>query len=223
MKKVIKSFTLGSHICTLETGRIARHLQGSVLVTLGDTVLLVTIVGEKDAKNDASYFPLAVSYQEKSYAAGKIPGGYFKREGRPTEQEILVSRLIDRPIRPLFPKNFKKEVQITITLLSLDPKVPPEIPAIIGTSAALSISGIPIDTTLSAVRVGYSSDGYVLNPSFKYMEEASLNLIIAGTKKGLLMVEAEGNEVSEDIIMEAISFGYDQVQKIIEKITDHLY
>ncbi len=181
MSVVTKEFQFGNQKVTLETGRIARQASGAVMVSMGDTVVLVTCVAKKEAREGQDFFPLTVDYQEKNYAAGRIPGGFFKREGRPSEKETLTCRLIDRPIRPLFPKGFKNEIQIIVTVMSLDPDIDPDIPSIIGASAAISLSGAPFSGPVGAARVGYIDGQYVLNPSFTELESSDLNLVVAGT------------------------------------------
>ena len=181
------SFQYGNSSVTLETGKIARQASGSIMASMGDTVVLVTVVGNKSADPGRDFFPLTVDYQEKTYAAGKIPGGFFKREGRPTEKETLTCRLIDRPIRPLFPKGFKNEVQIICQVISLDPEVDPDIPALLGASAALSISGMPFAGPIGATRIGYKNGEYVLNPSFSALDDSELELVVAGTSSSVLM------------------------------------
>lgn len=220
MSKIVKSFQYGDHVCTLETGRIARQATGSVLVSLGETVLLVAVVGKKEAEEGRDFFPLTVNYQEKNYSVGKIPGGYFKREGRPTEKETLVSRLIDRPIRPLFPEGFKNEVQVIVTLISLDPHVSADVPAIIGSAAALAISGIPFNGPLAAARVGYRDGQYLLNPSCAQLDHSKLDLVVAGTENAVLMVESEADQLSEDVMLGAVMFGHEQMQVAINAIKE---
>ncbi len=215
-----KTFQYGSHSITLETGEIARQADGAVMVSMGDTVLLVTVVGSKDANPEKDFFPLTVDYQERTYAAGRIPGSYFKREGRPTEKETLTSRLIDRPVRPLFPNGFNNEVQIVATVMSLDPEIDPDIPALIGSSAALAISGLPFNGPLGAARVGYINGEYVLNPSFKQLEDSDLDLVVAGTKTAVLMVESEAKELSEETMLGAVLFGHQQMQTVISAINE---
>ncbi|MGL5472136.1 MAG: polyribonucleotide nucleotidyltransferase, partial [Shewanella sp.] len=178
MNPIVKSFEYGQHTVTLETGVIARQADAAVLASMGDTTVLVTVVGKKEAEAGRDFFPLTVNYQEKTYAAGKIPGGFFKREGRPSEEETLIARLIDRPIRPLFPNGFKNEVQVIITVVSVDPEIEPDIISMIGTSAALAISGIPFNGPLGAARVGYINGEYVLNPTVKQIEASQLNLVV---------------------------------------------
>jgi polyribonucleotide nucleotidyltransferase len=218
MSVVTKEFQFGSHKVTLETGRIARQASGAVMVSMGDTVVLVTCVAKKEAKEGQDFFPLTVDYQEKNYAAGRIPGGFFKREGRPSEKETLTCRLIDRPIRPLFPKDFKNEIQIIVTVMSLDPEIDPDIPAIIGASAAISLSGAPFNGPVGAARVGYIDGQYVLNPSFSDLKTSELDLVVAGTNTSVLMVESEAKQLSEDVMLGAVMFGHEQFQVVIENI-----
>lgn len=220
MKPIKKSITYGRHQLTLETGEIARQAHGSVLVTMDDTVVLVTVVGAKNTKPDQDFFPLTVDYQEKFYAAGRIPGSFFKREGRPSEKETLTSRLIDRPIRPLFPEGFYNEVQIVATVLSSENEIDPDIPSIIGTSAALILSGIPFDGPLGAARVGYINDQYVLNPTTSELKDTQLNLVVAGTQQAVLMVESEAMELTEEVMLGAVIFGHEQMQTVINAINE---
>ena len=194
---------MGGQTVRIETGRIARQATGSALVTIDDTVVLVTAVGAKSKRPGQSFFPLTVNYQEKTYAAGKIPGGFFRREGRPTEKETLTSRLIDRPIRPLFPKGFMNEVQVVATVMSAEKNRDPDIAAMIGTSAALALSGIPFSGPLGAARVGYAGNRYRLNPSHSDLEASQLNMVVAGTRNAVLMVESEAQELSEDEMLGA--------------------
>ncbi|UCD68818.1 MAG: polyribonucleotide nucleotidyltransferase, partial [Betaproteobacteria bacterium] len=201
MNVIRKSIEYGNHQLTIETGEIARQASGAVMVSLDDTVVLVTVVGKKDVRPGQEFFPLTVDYQEKTYAAGKIPGGFFKREGRPSEKETLTSRLIDRPIRPLFPDGFMNEVQVIATVVSSDNEIDSDIPAMIGASAALAISGIPFDGPIGAARVGYIDGQYVLNPTLSQMKETQLNLVVAGTKQAVLMVESEAMQLSEDTML----------------------
>lgn len=215
---VSKTFQFGNQSVTLETGRIARQAS-TVVVTMGGVQVLVAVVGAKKAKPGQDFFPLTVNYQEKTYAAGKIPGGYFKREGRPSEKETLTSRLIDRPIRPLFPEGFVNEVQVTATVISSDKQQDADIAALIGTSAALAISGLPFNGPIGAARVGYINDEYVLNPSFEQMKVSDLDLVVAGTKAAVLMVESEAKELSEDQMLGAVLFGHDEMQVAIEAIS----
>jgi polyribonucleotide nucleotidyltransferase len=220
LKSIKKSITYGNHKLTLETGEIARQAHGAVMVTLDDTVVLVTVVGAKNAKQGQDFFPLTVDYQERSYAAGRIPGSFFKREGRPSEKEILTSRLIDRPIRPLFPDNFYNEVQIVATVMSSDTEVDADIPAMLGASAALVISGIPFDGPIGAARVGYINGEYLLNPTSTELKQTQLNLVVAGTQQAVLMVESEALELSEDIMLGAILYGHQQMQSVIDAINE---
>ncbi len=218
MAAIKKTFQYGDKTMTLETGEIARQATGSIMASLGDTVVFVSVVGKKNADHGRDFFPLTVDYQEKSYAAGKIPGGFFKREGRPTEKETLTCRLIDRPLRPLFPNGFVNEVQIVATVMSLDPTVDPDIVALIGASAALSITGIPFNGPVGAARVGYKDGEYVLNPSFADLEESELDLVVAGTTSSVLMVESEAQQLSEEVMLGAVMFGHEQFQTVIENI-----
>jgi polyribonucleotide nucleotidyltransferase len=218
IKKVVQ---FGSQEIILETGAVARQATASVLVSLGGTTVLVTVVGNKQAVGEErDFFPLTVQYQERTYAAGRIPGGYFKREGRPTEKEILTSRLIDRPVRPLFPQNFHNEVQIVATVMSSDPDINADIPALIGASAALSLSGLPFKGPIAAVRVGYLEGQYILNPSFKQLETSDLDLVVAATERAVLMVESQAAELSEEVMLNAILFGHQQMQGIIQAIKE---
>lgn len=214
-----KSFQYGQHLVTLETGAVARQASGSVLVRMGDTVILVTVVGVESSE-PRDFFPLTVNFAVRTYAAGKIPGGWFKREGRPSEKEILISRLIDRPIRPLFPDGFNNEVQVTATVLSMDSEVEPDVPSIIGAAAALGIAGIPFNGPLAAARVGYQDNEYVLNPVISQLEKSNLDLVVAGTKDAVLMVESEATELSEEIMLGAVMFGYEQMQVAIQAIEE---
>ena len=217
--KISKTFQYGQHSITLETGRIARQASAAVWVTMGDTVVLVTVVGKSSGEAGRDFFPLTVNYQEKTYAAGKIPGGYFKREGRPTEKETLISRLIDRPIRPLFPDEFTDEVQIVATVLSLDPSAQADVPAMVGASAALMLTGMPFRGPLAAARVGYHKDQYLLNPSTQEIKNYSqLDLVVAGTKEAVLMVESEADQLPESVMLGAVLFGHEQMQVAIQAI-----
>jgi len=220
VKPVIKQFTFGSSQVTLETGRIARQATGAVLVTVdNDISVLVTVVGAKQAEAGRDFFPLSVHYQEKTYAAGKIPGGFFKREGRPSEKETLTSRLIDRPIRPLFPEGFMNEVQVVCTVLSTSKKTDPDIAAMIGTSAALAISGIPFNGPIGAARVAYHSElGYLLNPSYEQLAASSLDMVVAGTESAVLMVESEADELTEDQMLGGVLFAHQEFQAVIEAV-----
>lgn len=215
MNPVTKTFTYGNQTVTLETGRIARQATGAVMVTMGSTSVLCTVVAKKDVSPDAGFFPLSVHYQEKTYAVGKIPGGYFKREGRPTENETLTSRLIDRPIRPLFPNGFMNEVQVICTVMSADKDNNPDIAAMIGTSAALAVSGVPFSGPLGAARVGFTDDeGYILNPSNEKLEESLLDMVVAGTESAVLMVESEAEELTEDEMLGAVLFAHKELQAV---------
>jgi polyribonucleotide nucleotidyltransferase len=219
LNPIKKTFTYGSHQVTLETGEIARQAHGAVLVTMDDTVVLAAVTASKSAKPGQDFFPLTVDYAEKTYAAGKIPGGFFKREGRPTEKETLTSRLIDRPIRPLFPDGFYNEVQVVAQVLSLNPEVDSDIPAMIGVSAALTLSGVPFNGPIGACRVGYVDGQYVLNPTMSQLKESSkLNLVVAGTEQGVMMVESEALELSEDIMLGGVVYGHEQMQAAIQAV-----
>ena len=220
MKSTKKTFQYGEHQVTIETGAIARQADGAVLVDIADTTVLVTAVGKKAADPGRDFFPLTVNYQEKTYAAGKIPGGFFKREGRPSEKETLTCRLIDRPCRPLFPKGFKNEVQIIATVVSLNPDIDPDIPAMIGASAALAISGMPFAGPIGAARVGYKDGNYVLNPGLAAVAESDLDLVVAGTADAVLMVESEADVLSEEVMLGAVVFGHDQMQVAITAINE---
>jgi polyribonucleotide nucleotidyltransferase len=213
-----KSIPYGRHTLTLETGEIARQANGAVVASLGDTVVLVSCVAAKQPKPGQDFFPLTVDYQEKTYAAGKIPGGFFKREGRPSEKETLTSRLIDRPLRPLFPEGLYNDVQIVATVLSVDPEIDPDIPAMIGASAAVSLSGIPFNGPIGAARVGYANGQYALNPTKTELASSQLNLVVAGTEAAVLMVESEANELPEDVMLGAVVYGHQQQQAVIELI-----
>ncbi len=216
--KITKSFQWGDHQVTMETGEIARQASGAVLLNMDDTVVLATVVAQKTAKPGQDFFPLTVDYIEKTYAAGKIPGGFFKREGRLSEGETLISRLIDRPIRPLFPEGFYNEVQVVIHVLSLNPEVDSDIPAMIAASAALAVSGIPFSGPIGAARVGYANGQYLLNPSRAQQADSRLNLVVAGTEAAVLMVESEADQLSEDVMLEAVMFGHRQMQVAIDAI-----
>lgn len=220
MTRISKTFRYGKHHVTLETGEIAHQATGAVMVQMGDTVVLVTVVIQKGVKEGRNFFPLIVNYQEKTYAAGKIPGGYFKREGRPTEKETLTSRLIDRPLRPLLPKGFTNEVQIIATVLSMDLEVPTDIPAILGASAALGVSGIPFNVSLGAARVGYLDGKYLLNPSLGELKESQLDLVVAGTREAVLMVESEAQELPEPTMLGALLYGHNAMQVVIRAIDE---
>jgi polyribonucleotide nucleotidyltransferase len=220
LKPIKKSIAYGRHQLTLETGEIARQAHGAVMVTMDDTVVLVTVVGAKNVKQGQDFFPLTVDYQERTYAAGKIPGSFFKREGRPSEKEILTSRLIDRPIRPLFPDSFYNEVQIVATVLSSDNEVDADIPAMIGASAALVLSGIPFGGPIGAARVGYIDGDYVLNPTATQLKQTQLNLVVAGTQQAVLMVESEATELPEDVMLGAVMYGHQQLQAVVNAINE---
>lgn len=220
LKAIKKSIQYGAHTLTLETGEIARQADGAVMVSYGDTVVLVTVVGKHDVKEGQDFFPLTVDYQERTYAAGKIPGGYFKREGRPSEKETLTSRLIDRPLRPLFPEDFYNEVQVVATVMSSDSQIDADIPSIIGASAALAISGIPFYGPLGAARVGYINGEYVLNPSASQMKETELDLVVAATADAVMMVESEAKELPEDVMLGSVVFGHEQIQAVVDLINE---
>lgn len=214
-----KQFQYGNHLVTVETGKIAKQASGSVVVRMGDTVVLVTVVGV-ESEEPRDFFPLTVNYGIRTYAGGKIPGGWFKREGRPSEKEILISRLIDRPLRPLFPDSFNHEVQVIATVLSLDSEVEADIPSIIGAACALGLSGIPFNGPLAAARVGYANGEYILNPGVSALEHSELDLVVAGTKEAVLMVESQAKELSEDIMLGAVLFGHQQMQTVIQAIDE---
>ena len=220
MNPVKKTFQYGRHQVTLETGEVARQSDGAVLVNMDDTVVLCTVVAKRDVKPGQDFFPLTVDYQEKAYAAGRIPGGFLKRESRPSEKETLVSRLIDRPIRPLFPDGFFNEVQVIATVLSSNPEVDSDIPALIGTSAALAISGLPFDGPVGAARVGYIDGQYVLNPTVGELKSSRLDLVVAGTESAVLMVESEADRLSEEVMLGAVVFGHEQMQAAIDVINE---
>lgn len=220
MTKITKEIAFGEHTLVLETGEVARQADGAVLVSMNGTQVLVTVVGKRDGGENNGFFPLTVNYQEKFYAVGKIPGGFQKREGRPSDNETLISRLIDRPIRPLFPDNFRNEVQVIATVLSLNPEVSSDILAMVGASAALSISGVPFNGPIGAARVGYKEGIYLLNPSRKDLEQSQLDLVVAGTKDAILMVESEAKELSEDIMRGAIMFGHEMMKSVIKAIEE---
>ncbi|MCC2962243.1 polyribonucleotide nucleotidyltransferase [Massilia sp. IC2-278] len=218
--KVSKTFQYGQHSVTLETGEIARQASGAVMVSVEDTVVLATVVAKKDAKPGQDFFPLTVDYIEKTYAAGKIPGGFFKREGRPSEKETLTSRLIDRPIRPLFPEGYLNEVQVIIHVLSVNPEIDPDIPAMIGASAALAVSGIPFSGPIGAARVGYANGQFILNPTTTQLKTSQMDLVVAGTETAVLMVESEAQQLSEEIMLGAVVYGHDQMKAVIDAIHD---
>jgi polyribonucleotide nucleotidyltransferase len=220
LNPIKKSFAYGDHTVTLETAEIARQAGGAVLVTMDDTVVLATVVGALNAKPGQDFFPLTVDYQERSYAAGRIPGGFFKREGRPSEKEILTCRLIDRPLRPLFPDAFYNEVQVVCTVMSCNPEIDPDIPAMLGASAAMAISGIPFSGPIGAARVGYIDGKYVLCPTKTQLESTQLELVVAGTEAAVLMVESEAKQLSEEIMLGAVVFGHEQMQAAIKAINE---
>ena len=220
MNPIVKTFQYGNHTVTLETGVMARQATAAVMVSMDDTSVFVSVVGKKTAVEGQDFFPLTVNYQERTYAAGKIPGGFFKREGRPSEGETLTARLIDRPIRPLFPNDFKNEVQVIATVVSVNPAVNPDMVTMIGTSAALAISGIPFNGPIGAARVGYINDQFVLNPSNVELEDSRLDLVVAGTKDAVLMVESEADRLSEEQMLQAVVFGHDQQQVVINAINE---
>ena len=219
-KVVKKEIELAGKKLTLETGKIARQADGAIIASLGETVVLATVVGAKKINPDVDYFPLSVNYQEKYYSAGKIPGGYFKREARPTDSETLISRLIDRPIRPLFPEEFKNEVQLLPTVISYDKENEPDILSIIASSAALAISGMPFMGPVGASRVGFINGNYVLNPSKAELEKSKLDLVVAGTKEAVLMVESEANGLTEEEMLNAVKFGHQGFLPVIQMIED---
>ncbi|MFM8246548.1 MAG: polyribonucleotide nucleotidyltransferase, partial [Burkholderiaceae bacterium] len=218
--KVTKTFQYGQHKVTLETGEIARQASGAVVVSVEDTVILATVVARKEAKPGQDFFPLTVDYVEKTYAAGRIPGGFFKREGRPSEKETLTSRLIDRPIRPLFPDGYLNEVQVIIHVLSVNPEIDPDIPSMIGASAALCVAGIPFNGPIGAARVGYINGQYVLNPNVSQLKESAMDLVVAGTEAAVLMVESEALELPEDVMLGAVVYGHEQMRVVIDAIHD---
>ena len=215
-----KTFSYGAHQVTLETGEIARQAGAAIMVSMDDTVVLVSVVGNKSVKPGQDFFPLTVDYIEKTYAAGKIPGGFFKREGRPSEKETLTSRLIDRPLRPLFPEGFYNEVQVVAMVMSLNPEIDPDIPAMIGASAAMAVSGIPFDGPLGAARVGYVNGQYVLNPTLSQLKTSQLDLVVAGTQSAVLMVESEADILAEEVMLGAVVYGHEQMQAVITAINE---
>lgn len=220
MAKITKTFQYGQHTVRIETGEIARQASTAVIVSMDETVLLVTAVAERQARPGRDFFPLTVNYQEKFYAAGRIPGGFFKREARPTEEETLIARLIDRPIRPLFPEGFTNDVQVVATVISLNPNVSPDIPAMLGASAALKICGVPFHGPIGAARVGYINNQYVLNPSSTELQESALDLVVAGTNDAVLMVESEAKLLSEEVMLGAVVYGHEQMQVAINAINE---
>ncbi len=219
MNPIRKEFQYGDHLVSLETGEVARQADGAVIINIEGTTLLVTVVGKQEA-GGGDFFPLTVNYQEKAYAAGKIPGGFFKREGRPSEQETLTCRLIDRPIRPLFPDGYSNEVQVIATVISLNPEINPEIPALLGTSAALAVSGLPFNGPIGAACVGYKDGEYLLNPSASAVKDSQLELVVAGTEHAVLMVESEADRLSEEVMLGAVLFGHEQMQVAISAINE---
>jgi polyribonucleotide nucleotidyltransferase len=218
--KITKTFQYGNRQVTLETGEIARQAGGAVMVSCEGTVLLVTAVAAKSAREGQDFFPLTVDYQEKFYAGGRIPGGFFKREGRQTEKETLISRLIDRPIRPLFPEDFKNEVQIIATVMSMNPEIDGDVLALIGASAALSLASTPFQGPIGAAKVGYKDGQYLLNPTTTELKDSALELVVAGTADAVLMVESEADELSEDVMLGAVMFGHREMQKAIAVINE---
>src|SRR5690625_3784926 len=218
--KATKSFQYGDHTVTLETGVIARQATGSVLVTVEDTVVLASVVAEREARHGMRLLALTVDYIEKSYAAGRSPGGFFKREGKPSDREVLTARLIDRPLRPLFPEGFNIEVQIVVHALSVNPDIDPDVPALIAASAAVAVSGVPFTAPVAAARVGYMDGNYVLNLNTTELENSELDLVVAGTEAAVLMVESEAKELSEDVMLGAIAFGHEHMQAAIQAIKE---
>ncbi|MBT4860726.1 MAG: polyribonucleotide nucleotidyltransferase, partial [Gammaproteobacteria bacterium] len=219
MNPIKKTFQFGDRTVTLETGEIGRQAS-TVFVNMDDTVVMVTAVGMKDAVPGRDFFPMTVDYMEKTYAAGKIPGGFFKREGRPSEKETLTCRLIDRPLRPLFPKGFKNEVQIVATVVSMNSEVDPDIAALIGASAAVTLSGMPFAGPIGAARVGYKDGEYILNPSYSDLKDSDLDLVVAGTENAVLMVESEANMLSEEVMLGSVVYGHEQLQVVINAIKE---
>lgn len=220
MTPIVKQFQYGQHTVTLETGAIARQATAAVIASMDDTSVLVTVVAKKDVKEGQDFFPLTVNYQERTYAAGRIPGGFFKREGRPSEGETLIARLIDRPIRPLFPEGFYNEIQIVATVLSVNPQISPDLVAMIGASAALSLSGVPFNGPIGAARVGFINDQFVLNPTITEQKQSRLDLVVAGTDKAVLMVESEADILTEEQMLAAVVFGHQQQQVVVEAIKE---
>jgi polyribonucleotide nucleotidyltransferase len=220
VNSIKKSVQYGDHILSLETGKIARQAGGAIIASLGETSVMVTAVGKKSVMPGQDFFPLTVNYQERTYAAGKIPGGFFKREGRPSEKETLTSRLIDRPLRPLFPNGFLNEVQIIATVMALDPEIDPDIPAMIGAAAALAVSGIPFNGPLGGARVGYIDGEYVLNPTKSQLESSALDLVVAGTESAVLMVESEASELPEEVMLGSVMFGHEKIQTALNLIKE---
>ncbi len=217
MNPIKKKFIFGGQEVVIETGKIARQTSAAVVVTMAETTVLVAVVGRKEAKPGQAFFPLTVNYEEKTYAAGKIPGGFFKREGRPSEKETLTCRLIDRPIRPLFPKGFMNEVQVTCQVISAHKNTDPDILALIGTSAALALSGLPFSGPVGGARVGFTKDGYILNPGYDALAESDLDMVVAGTESAVLMVESEAKELTEDQMLGAVLFAHQEMQVVIQQ------
>ncbi len=220
MTQIKKEFQFGNHTVTLETGEIARQTDAAIMVDMDGTTVLVTVVGQKTAQEGRDFFPLTINYQERTYAAGRIPGGFFRREGRPSEKETLTSRLIDRPLRPLFPKGFHNEVQVVATVVSLNREIDPDIPAMLGASAALTLSGMPFNGPIGAARVGYRNGEYLLNPTLSELVESDLDLVVAGTQGAVLMVESEAKQLSEEVMLGAVLFGHEQMQTAIHAINE---
>src|SRR5690606_8379905 len=220
LNPIKKSFQYGDHVVTIETGLVARQATGSVMINMDDTVVLCTVAASKEARPGQDFFTLTVDYVEKFYAAGKIPGGFFKREGKPSEKDTLTSRLIDRPIRPLFPEGFYNEVQVVATVMSVNPEVDPDIVAMLGVSAALTISGIPFNGPIGAARVGYINGNYVLNPTASQLKLSDMDLVVAGTEHAVLMVESEAKELPEDVMLGGVVYGHEQMQTAINAINE---
>ena len=221
MNPIVKQFKYGQHTVTLETGAIARQATAAVMASMDDTTVFVTVVAKKDVKEGQDFFPLIRKpNQERTYAAGKIPGGFFKREGRPSEGETLIARLIDRPIRPLFPEGFFNEIQVVATVVSVNPQISPDLVAMIGASAALSLSGVPFNGPIGAARVGFINDQFVLNPTINEQKQSRLDLVVAGTDKAVLMVESEADILTEEQMLAAVVFGHQQQQVVIEAIKE---
>ena len=218
LNPIVRQFQYGQHTVTLETGMMARQATAAVMASMDDTAVFVTVVGQKKAKPGQDFFPLTVNYQERTYAAGRIPGSFFRREGRPSEGETLIARLIDRPVRPLFPEGFVNEVQVIATVVSVNPQVNPDIVAMIGASAALALSGLPFNGPIGSARVGYINDQYVLNPTADEIKQSRLDLVVAGTQNAVLMVESEADILTEDQMLGAVVFGHEQQQIVIENI-----
>ena len=218
MVPIKKTVSFGERMLVLETGEIARQASGAVLTSLGDTTVLVTVVGDRRPDSGRDFFPLTVDYAERTYSAGKIPGGFFKREGRPSEKATLTCRLIDRPLRPTFPHGFRHEVQVIATVLSLDPEVDPDVPALVGASAAISLSGLPFNGPIAGARVGYIDGSYVLNPTLSQLERSKLDLVVAGTESAVLMVESEADVLPEGVMLDAVLFGHDAIRPIVDTI-----